>query len=191
MLDNITRYWWLMLLRGAAAIIFGFLAWSWPGLTLLVLLMFFAAYALIEGISALALGLSGREGHRVWWQMILVGLLGIAAAVITIFWPQLTAVVLLTAIGIWAILRGVFEIGAAVRLRRVIKGEWMLILSGVLSVLFGILLLSRPGAGILALVWLIGAFAVTLGALEVALSFRLRHLKHHPPGGMQATMGGF
>ncbi len=189
MLNNLTKYWWLMLLRGLAAILFGFLAWTWPGLTVLALLMFFAAYALVEGVTAIAMGVSGREEGRTWWQMILVGLLGIAAAIVTIFWPQLTAVVLVTAIGIWAILRGVFEVGAAIRLRRVIEGEWMLILSGVLSVLFGILLLSRPGAGILAIVWLIGIFAVAWGLVESALAFRLRHLKHHPPGEMRAAMG--
>src|SRR5689334_8564471 len=124
MLQDLSSHWWLMLLRGIAAIAFGFLAWLWPGKTLLILLMFYAAYALVEGVSALTMGFTGRNGHRICWQMLLTGLAGIGAAIFTVIWPKLTALVLLFVIAAWAILRGIFEISAAIQLRKEIRGEW-------------------------------------------------------------------
>ncbi|RYD79575.1 MAG: HdeD family acid-resistance protein [Verrucomicrobiaceae bacterium] len=189
MLQDLAKNWWLMLLRGIAAIGFGIFAWTWPGVTLAVLLMFYAVYALVEGVSALFLGLSGKEGHHIWWQMILTGLLGIATAILTVLWPKLTAVLLLLFIASWAILHGIFEVAAAIRLRKEIEGEWMMIVSGVLAILFGIFLFMRPGAGILTMVWLMGIFAAATGALQVALALRLRQMKHHPPGDTHHALG--
>lgn len=189
MLSDIANNWWLLLLRGLAAIAFGVLAWMWPGITLVVLLMFYAAYALVEGVAALFLGFSGREGHKIWWQMIVIGLLGIGAAVVTVLWPRLTAVILLLFIATWAILHGALEIAAAIRLRKEIHGEWMLALSGILAIIFGLLLFMRPGVGILTMVWLVGVFAVATGILQVVLSLKLRQMKHHPPGDLHHAMG--
>jgi len=189
MLDEVANNWWLMFLRGLAAIAFGILAWTWPGMTLMVLLMFYAAYALVEGVSALFLGFAGKKNHKIWWQMIVIGLLGIASAVITFLWPKLTAVVLLLCIATWAILNGMFEISAAIRLRKEIRGEWLLILSGIFAIIFGFLLLMRPAAGIFAMIWLLGVFAVASGIVQIALSLKLRSMKHHPPGELHHAMG--
>jgi uncharacterized membrane protein HdeD (DUF308 family) len=178
MLETIAKRWWLLLLRGMCAVLFGVLAFMWPGATLLVLVMLYAAYALIDGVTALVLGLTGRMAGAPWWGMVLVGLLGIAAGALTILWPGITAFVLLALIAASAIVRGVFEIIAAIRLRKVIDGEWLLGLAGVISIVFGIILLTWPAQGLLALVWLIAAYAVAFGLLAIALSFRLRGLLH-------------
>jgi len=177
MLHAIVRNWWMWLIRGIAAIVFGILAFLWPGITLLVLILLFAAYALVDGASAIGLAIAGRGGDRAWWEMLLVGALGVAAGLIAFVWPGITAVALLIVIAAWAIVRGFFEIAAAVQLRKVLENEWLLILAGALSILFGILLLAWPAAGILALVWLIGAYAILFGIVSVALSFRLRQMK--------------
>lgn len=178
MLLAIVRNWWVLLVRGICAVLFGLLAFSWPGLTLFVLVLLYGAYALADGITAIALAFaSGRHDGRMWWQMLIVGLLGIAAGVVTFAWPGVTALVLLVLIACWAIVRGIFEIAAAIRLRKVIEHEWMLAAAGVLSVLFGIVLLARPGPGALALIWVIGAFALIWGAVAIGLSFKLRGLK--------------
>ncbi len=176
MLEAITKNWWLLLLRGIGAIAFGILAFSWPGLTLLVLVMLYAAHALIDGVTALVLGLSGKLKGVPWWNMVLVGLLGIAAGIVAFVWPGITATALLIVIASFAIVRGVFEIMAAIRLRKEIDNEWLLGLAGATSILFGIALLAWPGAGLLTLVWLIAAYAIAFGILEVVLSLRLRGL---------------
>jgi len=115
-----------------------------------LLIIVFGAYALVDGVAGIALGVSGRVNGRSWWEMILLGLLGVLAGVVAFLWPGLTAVILLIIIASWAIIRGVLEIIAAIKLRKVIDGEWLLILSGLLSVAFGVLLFLRPGVGALA-----------------------------------------
>jgi uncharacterized membrane protein HdeD (DUF308 family) len=179
MLLAIVRNWWVLLVRGICAVLFGLLAFTWPGLTLFALVILYGAYALADGVTAIWLALAGgrHEEGRMWWQMLIVGLLGIAAGIVTFAWPGVTALVLLVLIACWAIVRGIFEIAAAIRLRKVIEHEWMLAAAGVLSVLFGIVLLARPGAGALALIWVIGAFALIWGAVAIGLSFKLRGLK--------------
>jgi uncharacterized membrane protein HdeD (DUF308 family) len=173
-LHALAKGWWIMLLRGLAAVAFGVLAFAWPGLTILTLILLFAAYALVDGLFAL-FSLFGSRDHGVpaWW-LVVVGLLGIAAAAVTFLWPGITAVMLVMIIGAWALVHGVFEIIAAFHLRRELEDWWILALSGVISVIFGGLVLSNPGGGALALVWLIGFYAVVFGALLIILSFRLK-----------------
>jgi uncharacterized membrane protein HdeD (DUF308 family) len=178
MLLAIVRNWWVLLVRGIFAVLFGLLAFTMPGLTLFTLVILYGAYALADGVTAVWLAFAGRhEDGRMWWQMLVIGLLGIAAGIVTFLWPGVTALVLLVVIACWAIVRGVFEVAAAIRLRRVIEHEWMLAAAGVLSILFGIVLLARPGAGALALIWVIGAFALIWGAMAIGLSFKLRAMK--------------
>ena len=171
--------WWLVLLRGIAAIIFGVLAFVWPVITLLTLTFLWGAFAVADGILALwgaITGPSGQMGSRVW--LAIVGIAGILAGLLAFAWPGVTALVLLLFIAVWAIIIGVMQIWGAIQLRKEIEGEWLLILSGLLSVAFGILLLVRPGLGALAVVWMIGWFAILEGCLLVALSLRLRKHKH-------------
>jgi uncharacterized membrane protein HdeD (DUF308 family) len=177
MLSTIAQLWWVLLLRGICATLFGVFAILWPGVTLWVLIIVFGAYALVDGVAGIALGISGRVNGRTWWEMILLGLLGVLAGVVAFLWPALTAVILLIIIALWAIIRGVLEIIAAIKLRKMIEGEWLLILSGLLSVAFGVLLLLRPGAGALAVMWLIGIYMIVFGITAIALSLRLRSLK--------------
>ena len=177
MVHALAKNWWLLLLRGIAAIIFGLLAFAWPGLTLLTLILFYGAFALVDGVLAIIAAITGGSAAPRWWLAI-VGLLGLAAGLLTFLMPGLTAVVLLLFIAGWAIATGVFQIIGAIKLRKEIDNEWLLILCGVISVLFGVCMMLAPGAGALALVWVIGAYSVVIGALFVALAFRLRKHTH-------------
>jgi len=170
--------WWLLLLRGVASIIFGVLAFIWPGLTLVALIFLWGAYAIIDGGIALWAAISGRGAEIAprWWLAI-VGVVGLLAGLVAFASPGLTALVLLMFIACWAILIGAMEIWGAVQLRKEIEGEWWLILSGVLSIAFGILLIARPGSGALALVWVIGSFAILHGGMLIALAFRLKQFR--------------
>jgi len=178
MLHALAKNWWLVLLRGIAGIVFGLLAFAWPGLTLLTLVLFYGAYALIDGIVALATALTGGAKPIPTWWLVVVGLLGIAAGLVTFLWPGITAFVLILFIGAWAIAHGIFEIIGAIQLRHEIDNEWMLILAGALSVIFGIVILAAPGAGALGLVWAIGAYSIVFGGLLAGLSLRLRKHRH-------------
>ena len=164
--------WWTLALRGVAAVIFGILAYLWPGITFTVLVLFFGAYALWDGVFAL-IGAFRTQGER-RWALVLVGLAGIAAGLVTFLWPGAATLAILTIIAAWAILTGIFEIIAAIRLREEIEGEWLLLLSGLLSVLFGIALAIWPAAGLVAVTWMIGAYAIIFGILLILLGFRLR-----------------
>ena len=170
----VTTRWWVVLLRGICAVVFGILALIWPGLTLLTLVLLYGAYALVDGVLSIAWGVAGRAAPHPWWVMILVGLLGVAAGIVTFLYPGITAIVLLAIIAFAALVRGVFEIAAGIRLRKEIEGEFWLILGGVLSIVFGIFLLLRPGVGALAMVWLIGSYAIVFGMVAIILAFRLR-----------------
>ena len=174
LLHALAKNWWLLLLRGIAAVIFGVLAFIWPGLTLLVLVILYGAYALVDGVLSLAAAVMGRGGPIPTWWLVVVGLLGIAAGILTFVWPGITALVLILFIGAWALVTGIFEIIGAIRLRKEIDDEWMLILSGVLSVLFGLGVMILPGAGALALIWVIATYAIIFGVLMIALALRLR-----------------
>jgi uncharacterized membrane protein HdeD (DUF308 family) len=175
MVMTLARNWKLLALRGLCAIIFGILAFVWPGVTLGVLVLLYGAYALIDGVLAIVAALSKRqESGLPWWALLLEGLLGIAAGIVAFVWPGITALFLLFLIAGWAIVTGVFEIIAAIRLRKEIEGELWLALSGALSIIFGLLLIVRPGAGALTVVWLIGAYAIFFGIFLLALAFRLK-----------------
>lgn len=173
------RLWWLVLLRGIAAIVFGLLAWAWPGATLITLALFWGAYALIDGVAALWSGWQAKDRGKPMWQVILIGVLGVAAGLFTFASPGITAIALLLLIAAWAIANGVFQIAAAIRLRKEISNEWLMILSGALSVVFGVLMILNPGAGAMAVLWIIGVFAVAYGILLVVLAFKLK--KHAAP----------
>lgn len=181
MLATLTRYWWAVALRGAVAILFGLLALIWPSITLIVLVALFGAYALVDGIIGLGTAFLGggdrsRDRSRRGW-LIVEGIAGIILGVVTFAWPGITALVLLWVIAAWALATGVLEIVAAIRLRYEIEGEWLLAVSGVLSILFGILLIVWPAAGALALVVLIGIYAIVFGAVLVGLGLRLRRMR--------------
>jgi uncharacterized membrane protein HdeD (DUF308 family) len=174
---ELTRNWFLFVLRGAVAVLFGLGAWAWPDLTLAVLIALFGAYALVDGVFAVAAGLAHRGEDRRWWAELLVGVAGIAVGVLTFAWPGATALTLLYLIASWALVSGVMEIAAAIELRRAIDNEWLLGLGGAASVLFGLLLFVNPGSGALSVIWLIGAYAVLFGALLIALGLRLRAMR--------------
>ena len=152
MVHALAKNWWLLLLRGIAAIIFGVLAFAWPGITLLTLILFYGAFALVDGVLAIVAAITGGAPAPRWWLMFFMA-------------------------G-WAIATGVFQIIGAIQLRKEIDNEWLLILGGIISVLFGIGVMLAPGAGALALVWVIGTYAVIIGVLLVALAFRLKKHAH-------------
>jgi uncharacterized membrane protein HdeD (DUF308 family) len=172
--------WWTLLLRGVIAVIFGALCFVFPRLTLLVLAIMFGAYALVDGVFALVSAVSAPKGEARWWVTLLEGVVGILVGVLTFIMPGLTALGLLYLIAAWAIITGVFEIMAAIRLRKVIAGEWLLILGGAASVLFGLLIAAMPGAGALAVVWWVGLYAIIFGVLYIALALRLHKWSGRP-----------
>jgi uncharacterized membrane protein HdeD (DUF308 family) len=184
--------WWVLALRGMVALIFGILALAWPGVTLLFLVALFAAYALLSGGVALV-GAIGNRRERGWWLVLLLGLVSLAAGVLAIIYPDITALALVLLMGANAVVSGVLEISMAVRLRREIegRGEWLLGLAGFVSVLFGAFVLLFPGAGALALVWLIAVYAMTIGILFLIAAFKLRASARaaapHSPRGAHAA----
>jgi uncharacterized membrane protein HdeD (DUF308 family) len=178
MLHALARRWWLLLLRGIAAILFGVLAFIWPGITLITLVFLYGAFALIDGVIALAAAFSGVAKPVPTWWLIVIGLLGIAAGIVTFLWPGMSAIVLVLFIGAWAVAHGIFEIIGAIKLRKEIDNEWTLILCGIVSVLFGAILLIAPGAGALGLIWAIAAYSIVFGILFIAFSLRLRRHRH-------------
>jgi len=177
--DVFVRNWPLVALRGVAAVLFGLITMFQPGIGLAALVLLFGAYALADGILGVVLVIMHRNGERHWAAMLIGSILSIGAGILTFFFPGITALSLLFLIAAWAIVIGVAEIVTAVRLRKVITGEWMLGLSGVLSIAFGILLVLFPGAGALAVVLWIGAYAIVFGALLIGLGFRLRSWGQH------------
>jgi len=178
-MEALARYWWALVLRGIAAVIFGVLAFVFPAMTLAVLIILFGAYAIVDGVFNLVAAVSGRTGER-WWHLVLEGVVSIAAGLVAFAWPGLTALALLWVIAGWAIVTGVLEIVAAIRLRKHIDNEWWLALSGVASLVFGALLIIAPVAGALAVTLWIGAYAVLFGALMIGLGIRLR--RHRQAG---------
>lgn len=172
MLYTLATNWWLLLARGIFAILFGVVAFLWPGIALTSLVVLYAWYATLDGIFALVLSFSG--GGRAWWQMALIGAVSLAAGLGSFLWPGLTGFALLLLIAFWAIARGFLEIAAAVRLRKLLEGEMWLALAGLVSIFFGLFLLLRPAAGAVAVVWIIGSYAILFGILAVAASLRLR-----------------
>ncbi len=186
MTDTLLRHWWLPAVRGAIAIAFGLTALMWPGLTLLTLAALFAAFALVGGAVWTFAALENRKADTRWWALLLLGLASLVAGAIAMLHPGLTTVVLVMLVGANALVSGVMDIIVAVRLRRYIRNEWLLVLSGVGSSLFGAFVLLFPlGAGALALAWWVGLYALFTGVLLLSLSWRVRswrRLQHQPSG---------
>jgi uncharacterized membrane protein HdeD (DUF308 family) len=178
---TIARNWWALVVRGVLAIIFGILALVWPGLTVVALVALFGAFALVDGILALVAAFRAHGRGRRWGAFALEGLFGIALAGLTFFWPDVTAFALLYLIAAWSVVTGIFEVAAAIRLRKVIRGEFFLGLAGVASILFGILVVVFPGAGAVAIVWAIAIYAILFGILLIAVGLRLRRLRPQGP----------
>ena len=170
------RNWWLLLLRGLVAIVFALLTWAQPGVSLAALVLVFGIYVLADGVLGVWSAIAKRRDNRHWWLLLLWGLVGIVVGVMTFIMPGITGLVLLMYIAAWAMITGVLQIVAAIRLRKEIKGEWLMILSGLVSVAFGVLLFLQPGAGALAVAWIIAAYAFIFGVLMVLLAFKVRKL---------------
>jgi uncharacterized membrane protein HdeD (DUF308 family) len=173
MLMTLARNWWAMALRGLAALIFGIAALIWPQATLTILILLFGVYAIADGILSIIAILRDRTYYQ-WWLLLLEGIVGITAGVLTFIWPEITGLVLLYVIAAWAVVTGILEIIAAIRLREEMTGEWLLVLGGIVSVIFGVLLVIQPQAGALAVAWIIGIYAIFFGIVLLILSLRLR-----------------
>jgi uncharacterized membrane protein HdeD (DUF308 family) len=173
MIDAIPRNWWALVVRGIIAILFGLLAVVWPGLTVTALIILFGAYAVVDGIfTIVAAAMGGGMGNR--WGLLLEGIVSVIAGIIAFVWPGLTALALLYVIAFWAIVTGILEIVAAVRLRREITNELALGIAGVLSILFGLIAIVFPRAGALSIIWIIAVYAILFGILLIALGLRVR-----------------
>jgi len=178
LMGTLAENWWLLLLRGLAAIAFGVLAFFWPGLTLAALVYLWGAYAIVDGVIAIwaAFSASGGDAGPRWW-LGLSGVVGILAGIVAFAYTGMTALVLLMVIAVWAILIGVLQLYAAVQLWRVIDNAWWLILSGLLAIAFGVVLIAWPGTGALAVIWTIAWYAVFFGCMLIGLAFELKKFK--------------
>ena len=175
-LETLKRHWWVPVLRGVAAILFGVIALWYPGLTLAVLVIFFGAWVLVDGIFRVVGALAGHASDPDWGFHLIIGIVGIIIGVLTFRAPRITALALLIYIAAWALMIGASEIALAIKLRKEIKGEWFLILMGLASIIFAVLLLWNPAPGAVALIWLIGSYAIVFGLLAMFLGFKLRSL---------------
>jgi uncharacterized membrane protein HdeD (DUF308 family) len=185
MIGLFTKNWWVLLLRGIVAVLFGILAITRPGITLAVLVLLFGIYAVVDGCLALFAAIGGWSHREDRWLLLLEGFIGIGAGILTLRAPGITAVALLFFIAAWALATGVLRIVAAIRLRKEITGEFWLALSGIASVVFAFLVMMNPAAGALAIAWLIGWYALFLGAMLVMLSIKLHNIPRigDTPGG--------
>lgn len=172
--DILSRYWWTTLFRGMLWILFGFVTFMQPGISLTAITFLFGGFALADGVANLTRAIGGREGNERWWVLLLSGIAAVAVGLLTLFSPGITALALLFWIAIWAICTGLFELIAAVRLRKDIEGEFWLGLAGLLSVAFGVFILARPGAGLLSVLWLVGTYALVYGLVLVVAAFEAR-----------------
>jgi uncharacterized membrane protein HdeD (DUF308 family) len=179
----LARHWWSLVIRGLVAILFGLVTFAWPGITLGALVLLFGAYALVDGIVNLVAMFRSSRAREHWWAFLLEGIAGILAGLVTFLWPVITTLALVYIIAGWAFVTGIFEIIAAIRLRKHIAGEVLLVLSGILSIVLGFLFAIAPLAGALVIALWVGIYAMIFGALLVALGFRLRSWGHtHPIG---------
>ena len=172
------RRWWVVLLRGVIAVIFGLMAFAWPHLTIATLALLFGFYALIHGISSILAAIAYRPEAGNRWLLALEGVVGIWAGIVTLRSPTTTAMVLIFFVWVWAIATGILRIAEAIRLRKAIRGEVWLALSGVVTVVFGLMLLLRPIAALIGLAWVIAAYALLLGLFEILQGLELRTLGH-------------
>jgi uncharacterized membrane protein HdeD (DUF308 family) len=181
MVDVLARNWWALLIRGIAAVIFGILAFVWPGETLFVLLIMFGAYAFVDGVFAIVSAFRAARAHERWWPFVLEGIVGFIVAAIVFKSPGIALVAVYITIAAWAFITGILEIVAAIQLRKTIANEWLLMLAGICSIIFGILMIWHPIAGLLALIYITATYAVVFGIMMIALAFRLRgHATNNP-----------
>ncbi|OQW37664.1 MAG: hypothetical protein A4E19_13155 [Nitrospira sp. SG-bin1] len=166
--------WWAMTLRGLLGILLGVVAFFMPLSTLLALVYLFGAYAFLDGLFNLVAAWRQTTRQKPWWALLLSGIAGIGAAIISFVWPGITALALVYVVSAWALITGGLEVAAAVKLRKEIEGEWLLALSGILSIVLGFLLAFFPDAGTIGLVWYLGTYAMVFGGFMIALSLRLR-----------------
>jgi uncharacterized membrane protein HdeD (DUF308 family) len=176
--QTLSDNWWLLLLRGVIAVVFGILAFAEPGISLTVLVLWFGAYAFVDGIATSWIAIAHRRDKENWGVLLLAGLAGIAIGVITWFAPDMTTLGLVFYVALWAIVTGVMELVLAIRLRKEIEGEWSLGLAGIVAILFGVVLIARPGPGALALLYVIAAFAILFGIAQLVFAFRMRSFAH-------------
>ena len=181
LLETLKRHWWVPVIRGIAAIVFGIIAFVYPGLTIATLVLFFGAWILIDGIFRIVGAIGHHGSDPDWGWHLIIGIVGIIVGLLTFHAPQITALALIIYIAAWALMIGATEIAFAIKLRREIKGEWFLILMGLASIVFAILLLWNPIAGAAAVIWLIAWYAVVLGILAIFFGFRLRSLRTLAP----------
>ena len=172
--------WWMLLLRGILAFVFGLFCFAYPGVTLTLLMIVFGSYMLIDGVLGVAAAITRAKTQERWWSTLIEGIAGSLVGVLILTSPGITALGLLYLIALWAILTGIFKIGAAIRLRRHITGEWLLLVSGAASVICGLLLFFMPGLGVLAVLFWIGTYAVTIGIFLVVVALRLRRWVAQP-----------
>ena len=177
----IARNWWAVLIRGIVAIIFGILAFIWPGATILAIGILFGAYAFVDGIFSIVATVRAAEAKERWWPFLIEGIVGIVIAAITFYDIRITLFALYLTIAAWALITGIFEIIAAIQLRKMIPNEFWLILGGIASIAFGVLMIVYPMAGALALIWLIASYAIIFGIIMVAFALRLRSHIQTPP----------
>lgn len=191
MYDILGKNWWVLTVRGVAAVVFGILAFRWPGETILILITLFGAYAFVGGIFSLVAALRAAERHAHWVALLAEGILGVLVGVIAFFHPGSVALAFILLIAFWAIVTGALEIFAAFRLRRELEGEFLLGISGLASVVFGVLLLIvRPNQSLVALVWILGIYAMIFGILMIGLSLRLRSWQHDGGGKVRRSAEG-
>ena len=181
LIETLRRHWWVPVIRGIAAIGFGIIAFVYPGLTIATLVLFFGAWILIDGIFRIVGAIGHRASDPDWGWQLVIGILGIVVGLLTFHAPQITALALVIYIAAWALMIGASEIALAVKMRREIKGEWFLILMGLASIAFAVLLLWNPIAGAAAVIWLIAWYAVVIGILAIFFGFRLRSLRTLAP----------
>jgi uncharacterized membrane protein HdeD (DUF308 family) len=170
----LAKNWWSLVIRGIAGVLLGVVTFVWPGITLGALILLFGAFALVDGAGSIVGAVRASRKDERWGSLLIVGVAGIAAGLVAFLWPGLTALALVYVIAAWAIVAGIFEIAAAVRLRKHIEHEWLLALTGILSVAFGVLIAVAPLAGALVIALWVGAYAFVYGVLLIALGFRLR-----------------
>lgn len=175
MISDLARHWWVVALRGVLAFFFGAIAFIRPEIVLEVLVLFYGAYLCTDGVFALSAAVMGYAHGVAWWALTLEGLCGIAAGLVTFFFPGLTVLFVLYLIAIWSIVSGFFAIIAAIRLREHMEGEIWLALNGAFAMLFGMFLVFLPAEGELLIIWILGTYAIILGVMLMAIADRLRH----------------
>jgi len=172
--DQLSTFWWLLLIQGVLAVIFGGIAISWPGITLFSFILLFGAYAIVDGVSRVVDSVWHRDAYKHWWSVLLWGLISIAGGVLVFSWPGLSAVLLLFIIGARALAGGVLEIIESIRFRKTVDGAWLMTLGGIASIIFGVIVFAWPGATALGIIWVIAIYAIIFGVKEIVLSFKVK-----------------